>query len=386
MKRACTFCASVFLVFSLAWVLPSFGESSEQDLEPGINSDIETLKKDVKELKDRLEAEKSAGGKNNALISAVSGLQITGGISGGYFYASNPGKDTSDSEFLLSNLLVELSSKKKDEPLQFEAAFGETSTPSLFAAPSVNSDYDIEYASLSLKPMNNLILKAGLLKPSAGYEDTYTFNNRNIVLGAVASQQPYNAYGARASYSFSGFNMEAGYYKSRLDRQEYATAEICPNDSWELGLAGTAFGLDFHVYNYHINGMKNLTGVVIEHTIKNIYLAFDVDYWRWDSSMRNTYGGRSSIGAAFYLSPRFGKISVPLRIEYIDQGRSRIYTESTAAKHIYAATLTPTYNFSEHAYARVGGAYISADRAFQDKSGNVKDGRIYLSAELGLLF
>ena len=386
MKKVFLFLVSFFLAFFLVCMLPSFGQPVNQSSETDIKSEMKFLKKDVKDLKERLAEEENKTRNNNALSSGISDLEVSGGISGGYFYASNPGKETSDNKFLLSNFLVEISSEKKGRPLGFVAAFGETSTPSLFDAPEINSNYDIEYASLSLKPVSDLTLKAGLLMPAAGYEDTYTFNNRNIVTGALASQQPYNAYGARVIYSVSGIDLLAGYYKSRLDDQEYCTAGKCPDDSWELGLGGTASGLDFHVFNYHLNGMRNLTGVVIEHTIKNIHLAFNVDYWKWNSSMRNTYGGRSSIGAAFYLSPRFGKISVPLRIEYIDQGRSRIYTESTAAKHIYAATLTPTYNFSEHAYARVGGAYISADRAFQDKSGNVKDGRIYLSAELGLLF
>lgn len=386
MKKVFVFCVFVFLVFSLAFVLPSFGQPPGESQKPGLQSDIESLKKDVKDLKERLAEKEVKAGNNNALSSAISGLEITGGISGGYFHASNPGKDTSKDEFLLSNFLMEISSDKKERPVDFIAGLGETSTPSLFDAPEVNSDYDIEYASLSLKPVSDLTFETGLLMPNAGYEDTYTFNNRNIVTGALASQQPYNAYGARVTYSVSGMDLLAGYYKSRLDDQEYCTDGRCPDDSWELGLGWSVSGFDFNVYNYHLNDMKNLTGVVIERTIQNIYFALNMDYWRWDSSMSTYYTRRSSMGAAFYVSPSFGKISIPLRLEYIDQGGSRIYTDNTNARHIYTATITPTYHFSDNSYVRIEGAYIGADRAFQNKDGDVKDGRIYLSAELGFLF
>jgi len=386
MKKVFVFFVSIFFAFSLVCVVPSFGRTGDQPGNADIKSEIKSLKKDVENLKQKLAEEENKTKNNNALSSAIAGLEITGGISGGYFYASNPGQDTSDDEFLLSNLLVEISSKKKESPLGFVAAFGETSTPSLFDAPEINSNYDIEYASLSLNPAKNVTLEAGLLMPNAGYEDTYTYNNRNIVLGAVASQQPYNAYGARVTYSVSGFDMIAGYYKSRLDDQEYSTDGKRAGDSWELGLAGSVSGFDFSVYNYHLKRMKNLTGVVIEHTVRNIYLALNVDYWRWDSSMRASYERRSSIGAAFYVSPSFGKISVPLRLEYIDQGKSRIYTDNTDARHIYTATITPTYHFSENAYMRIEGAYIGADGTFAEKDGDVKDGRVYVSMELGFVF
>jgi hypothetical protein len=49
--------------------------------------------------------------------------------------------------------------------------------------------------------------------PIRGFENTYTYNNKNILLGAIASQQPYNAYGARASYDISSISLWGGYYK-----------------------------------------------------------------------------------------------------------------------------------------------------------------------------
>jgi len=331
-------------------------------------------------------ADNSTPSDNGPLQSILSGLELTGGISAGFFYASNPGNDTSDNEFLLSNFLVELSSADENFPLGFVGAFGETSTPSLFDTPETNNDFKIEYASLTFNPNTDTSLEVGLLQPNAGYENTYTFNNINVILGALASQQPYNAYGARLGYDVNSISLWAGYYKKRLDEEEYEINGSSPDNTWEIGLEGSVLDYRFSIYHYHINGLKNLTGAVLERTIKNVYLAFNIDYWNWDSGMKNIYESKSSIGGAVYLCPQFKHFSIPVRLEYIDQGESGIYSESLYAKRIYTATISPTYHFSENAYIRVESAYIAADKAFADKSGNSKNNRICLAAEVGYVF
>lgn len=75
-----------------------------------------------------------------------------------------------------------------------------------------------------------------------------------------------------------------------------------------------------------------------------------------------------------------------MRLEYINQDKSRIYTDSMKTKDIYAITITPTYNFSKNSYARVEASYMNANKAFQNKQGNIKNVRIYLSEEIAFLF
>jgi len=110
-------------------------------------------------------------------------LHVAGGMSAGEFYASNSGPDVSDNEIIVSNILFELSAEGNEHPIAFEAAVGETSTPSLLNPPETATDLDLEYASLSLTALPGTTIEAGLLKPDAGFEDTYTFNNANVVLG-----------------------------------------------------------------------------------------------------------------------------------------------------------------------------------------------------------
>jgi hypothetical protein len=360
-------------------------------LEDSLATEDQDVKQEMTDLKNRVIALEQKGGPhetpvNRLFQSAFSGLQLGGGISAGFFYASNPGKDVSDNEFLLSNFLVQLSSKDSDQPVGFVGAFGETSTPSLLSTPENNTDFDIEYASLILKPMSDVSLEMGLLQPNAGFECSYTYNNINILLGALASQQPYNAYGARLGYDIHGFRLIAGYYKKRLDQTEYNDNGSPPGDSWEIGVSGSVLSNKFSIYHYHLEAERNLTGAVIERTVKNVHLAVNIDYWNREADKSTLYGSRSSLGGAFYIAPQFGHFLIPLRLEYIDQGESRIYIDNADAKHIYAVTISPTYRFRENAYIRVESAYVYADNAFADKNGNSKNSRICFAAEIGYLF
>jgi hypothetical protein len=127
-------------------------------------------------------------------------------------------------------------------------------------------------------------------------------------------------------------------------------------------------------------------GASVERTIGNIDLAFNIDYWKWSKDVENLYEKDSSIGAAFYICPNFEKFSIPIRLEYIKQDKSRIYTENPDAHDIYSATVSPTWHFSDSTYIRAEAAYINGDSAFEDKTGNSKDQRLNLAVELGYMF
>ena len=206
------------------------------------------------------------------------------------------------------------------------------------------------------------------------------------MLGALASQQPYNAYGARLGYDTNGFHWRAGYYKNRLDQSEYNDNGSMLGDSWEIGVSGSVSDNKFSIYHYHLDARRNLTGLVVERMLGNVCLAVNVDYWNWDMKLKSYYGSKSAVGAAFYIDPSFGPLSIPVRLEYVDQEESRIYTGNVEAKHIYTATFSPTYQFCDHAYVRVESAYVKAEQAFSDTDGDGKNHRISLAAEVGYLF
>ena len=238
---------------------------------------ISSVLADESTTADNMDVKQENAVSNNTLQSVLSCLKVSGGISAGYFYASNSGDEPKD-QFLLSNFLVEISSTDETLPVSFIGAFGETSTPSLLDSPENNDKFKIEYAALILDLITDASLELGLLEPNAGFENTYTFRNMNVILGAVASQQPYNAYGGRLCYDMNDISLWGGYYKERLDDEEYNT----PDYAWEIGLSGSISENAFTLYHYNIKGQRNLSGMIIERTIQNVDIGFNIDYWIWE--------------------------------------------------------------------------------------------------------
>jgi hypothetical protein len=334
-------------------------------------------------VSDNVEIKEKNMDKNNMpLQSVLAEIDITGGISAGYFYASNPGEDTEEDAFLLSNLLVEISTSDEELPIGFTGAFGETSTHSILGTPENNTDFDIEYASLTLRPVKEMSFEIGLLQPNAGYENTYTYNNKNILLGATASQQPYNAYGARIGYDVNGLCLWGGYFRERLDDEEYNS----PDSAWEIGLSTPVGENTLSLYHYNIKDQRSVSGAVIERTINDIDLALNIDYWRWSNPMNELYESHSSFGGAFYICPNFGNFSIPLRLEYINQKNSQIFIENPDTKDIYTVTVSPTWHYNENTYIRAEAAYVKADGGFVDEDGRIRDNRINCAIELGFTF
>lgn len=321
-------------------------------------------------------------GFEKTLSSVMAGLEVSGGISAGWFFTSRPGAGFCSSGWLLSNLLVEISPKDKTAPLIFTAAFGETSTPSLIGSPENTNELHIEYAFLTVTPVAGLTAEVGLLEPIAGCENTYTFRNKNAFLGAVASQQPYNAYGGRIGYASKKTSLHAGYYQDRLDREEYRTGDSAPGNSWELGLSGSIGGTDASVYYYHVEKTRSLTCMVIERTVGAFDLALNVDYWKRDVGMKSSHGDDHAVGGALYVVPHFGRFSLPLRLEYVDQGNSGLYLGGVSANRVYTATLSPTYRIRDNAYVRADAGYARAKNGFMDDDGHVKSDRVCLAVEI----
>jgi hypothetical protein len=421
------FMASLFLLpLKNAWCEDTSDAEIRKEIEDLKSKikELDSLKTRLRELEERMspksevsvpgtvkeelikgEKEEEKGEKKRLVeISSpyLGNISIGGGLSGGYFVGNNEGEEGKKDNFVLTNLLIDITSEIKNGMFGFNVGLGGVTTPSVLGSPDDTiPDFRIEYASLSLRPiksLHGLAFEGGLLQPNSGYESTYTFNNRNITVGALASQQPYNAVGSRATYSFSeDLRIWSGIFKHRLEHDEYETEvdegngntfskNVQDSYSWEAGICDDIGGVGLSLYHYHLTGLRHLTGISAEYTIDNLYMALNIDYWRWSSDMERYFGDRSSVGVALYLAPSFNKFSLPLRLEYIGQGKSRIYLSSPEAENIYAATLTPTYNFTDNVLIRTEGSYVHAHDGFSDHNGNPEDDKFLLSSELVVKF
>ncbi len=331
------------------------------------------------------------------LSNSLSELEISGGVSGGWFYTTEPIINTKSSNFILTNLLLDISSSIGGGIAGFNLGLGGVATPSVFSTLNEALPvFDIEYAQINLKPVKPILFEIGLLRPNSGYESTYTFNNPNITVGALASQQPYNAVGARFTYIQSeDLKVWIGMYKHRLSDEEYMT-EIEENaeprsvgaqdsNSWEAGINSSVNRIGISLYHYHLNALRYLSGIILDYSeIKNLYLAVNADYWHWSSNMEKYFKDKSSPGAAIYIVPSLKKMQFPIRLEYIHEGESKIYLDSIEAKDIYAITFTPTYNLLSDVYIRAEVSYVYANNGFNDIYGNPSNMKYNFAIETGI--
>jgi hypothetical protein len=431
-RKHCILLLCLITVF--LFLLPCNNASCEDTGDAEIRKELEKLKSKIKELDSlkakvrELEANLSAKGEVSAPETAkeelregekeekkeerkrlvtisspfLGNISIGGGLSGGYFAGNNEGKGGKKDNFVLTNLLVDITSEIKNGMFGFNVGLGGVTTASVFDSPNDTlPDFRIEYAAIDLKPIKSLqglSFRGGLLQPNSGYECTYTFNNRNVTVGALASQQPYNAVGAGAAYTFGeDFRIWSSIFKHRLEHDEYETEfddrqgnafskNVQNSYSWEAGVTDNIKGVGVSLYHYHLTDLRHLTGIAAEYTIDNLYVALNVDHWRWSDAVDRYVEDRSSTGAALYLDPSFKRFSLPLRLEYIHQGKSRIYLSSEDAENIYAATLTPTYNFTDNVLIRTEGSYVHANGGFSDHEGRPKDDKFLFSTELVFKF
>ena len=392
MKKA-LLCATMLLIASPSWAQDASVDEDIAILKQKVQQ-LEKLQSEVKELKQEI------GTKRAASISTQNKdtqVKVSGGVSSGFFFANNPGEDASsnrESKFILTNDIIGLSISPKDYPFSTKIELGGTSEAPVLGYNvkdrSATPGFKLKCADLSLNVVPKLKLDIGLLHSVAGRESAYSFNNKNIAFGVLASQEPGNVYGTRATYSINGFDVYAGYYRNRMNDGEYAIKNYDDaNHSYEFGVSGNVAGFDGTAYYYNINRIKSLAGLTFDRDFGNIYVAFDGGYWQWtdDAKKFQGYKDKSAYGLGVYVSPKLNKnIEIPVRLEYANQHKSHIYISNSNEDNIYTITVTPTYHLTDAIYLRTEGAYIHAKNSFADNDGSLKDGKYYLGAEVGYIF
>jgi hypothetical protein len=214
----------------------------------------------------------------------------------------------------------------------------------------------------TLKPSNGFGLEMGLLQPNSGFENTYTYNIIKIISWVQLLRSSPITHMAQGPVMISPLlDIWVDILRTDLMMRNIIHRIIHGRLARQRQLNDT----DFNIYNYYIKGQENLVGASVERTIGNTDLAFNVDYWKWSDDVESLYENDSSIGAAFYICPNFDKFSIPIRLEYINQDKSQLYTESPDTQDIYSATLSPTWHFNDSAYIRAEASYINADSAFE---------------------
>ncbi len=297
------------------------------------------------------------------LTGAVSAAEVTfklpvevhGGFSAGYKYAHSTAEG-----FEVTNFLVELSKPAETGDIGFTSAFGYLPSN---GASTTGDNFGFQYGYLSIVPMEGVTLDAGVLATNVGYEVANTYANPNITIARIWGGQPVYYGGARLTYSVAeGIDV-------------FGEVNDDGNDgAWSVGSIGSLGIADYVVSYYDKNDPKesDIVDVILSTSATDsLDLAVNFDY----QIGRNKNG----YGVAFYITPKMGNISLPVRVESFDDNGSGAYGNKG-----WDLAVTPTYNFKS-GYLRAEVFYYDYNKA-ETVVGYSKKTNTVFRVEAGLTF
>lgn len=315
---------------------------------------------------------------------SLAGQDITlgGGTTGGYFYATDTGSKKQDT-IVVSDFITELSSEAKPGGVGFTAGLGVLTEPSVYNDElGGTGSYMFQYGWLSLKPVDNLEIDAGQLATNVGYEVAPTYANSNINLGLVWYGQPIYYPGIRATYSMGDMSVYAEVNKNTSYGAKTGAA---------IGASGKIGGVDA-LFSYFTNaGKVSIADFILSKTVGGVDLAVNADYQMKAEAVKTAGTDDAAYGIAFYATvPVMDKVTLPLRVEYVDDGTSGLYGlgGAGASNSAISFTVTPTYHFTDNTFVRAELAYVSTDKkgVFFDDKGNPTDSNTSVAVQTGYLF
>jgi len=309
-------------------------------------------------------------------------ITLSGGITGAYFYNS----DTKRDAFAVPDALIDLATEAKPGVVAFDVGLGTLSGNSLATsdAPLTSGagTVGVQYGWVSVLPVDGLKVDAGKLATNVGYEVYPSYGDDNILRGLVWNNQPAYYNGARATYSMSSFSV-------------YAEANKGGNGSTAgtaIGASGTFGAVSGAINLFSAVNQKSIVDIIASGKVGSIKLAANLDYQTKAEAAKTTGTDDNAYGVALYASMPMGdKASLPVRIEYVNDGTSGLYGLGAAAASNTAMTftITPTYNFSDSTFVRAELAYVSTDKkvpAYVDDKGVNTDSNMIVGVQGGVRF
>jgi hypothetical protein len=310
-------------------------------------------------------------------------ITLSGGVTGGYFYATDTGSTKQDT-IVVSDFLTELSSAAKPGGVGFTAGLGVETQPTVYGGQiaSGTASYAFQYGWVSIVPVKNLEIDAGQLATNVGYEVAPTYANPNINLGLVWFGQPIYYPGVRASYSMGDMSVYAEVNKNTSYGAQTGAA---------FGASGNIGGVDA-LFSYFTNaGKVSIADFILSKTVGGIDLAVNADYQMKAEAAKTPGTDDAAYGIAFYATvPVMDKVTLPLRVEYVDDGTSGLYGlgGAGASNSAVSFTITPTYHFTDSTFVRAEVAYVTTDKkgVFFDDKGVPTDSNTSVAVQTGYLF
>ncbi|MEW5754673.1 MAG: outer membrane beta-barrel protein [Pseudomonadota bacterium] len=322
------------------------------------------------------EALKSEGG-----IISHAAHQLSGGIAAGYYKTTNTGSDDTDN-FQVSDVLLQFSRAASSQGVGYTLGFGSLAAISVLDGGVNNSttyaDFGVQYGWVSVVPVDGLTIDAGKLATNVGYEVTPSLTNPHMTLAALWNGQPAYYPGLRVSYAIGDVTVFGEVSDDTVTVN--GTTATAANS---IGVKGSAAGIDYVASYYNYSGAKNIVDVIASTKLGEIPVAINLDYHMLDDAAKVSGNDDNAYGVALYAKPSFGAVSVPVRVEYMNDGTSGIYGVDTG----YTLTVTPTYTFPDNSFVRAEVSYVTTDNEiFSDKNGAPEDTKTSFGVQAGVLF
>jgi len=309
-------------------------------------------------------------------------ITLSGGITGAYLYNS----DTKRDAYAVADALIDLASEAKTGGMGFDLGIGTLGMNALDSSSPLTAignggNTAVQYGWVSVIPTDGLEIDAGKLATNVGYEVAPSYADANILRGLVWFNQPVYYTGARATYSTGGMSFYAEANKNAFGTGSGSGA----------GISGSFGSVDASLNVLSVVNSVSIVDVILSSKIGSVDVAANIDYEAQAEAAKVTGTDDNAYGIALYATvPMGAQASLPIRVEYVDDGTSGIYGLGAAGASNTAMTftVTPTYNFSDSTFVRAELAYVSTDKktTYVDDKNVLTDSNLIVGAQGGILF
>jgi hypothetical protein len=309
-------------------------------------------------------------------------ITLSGGITGAYFYNTDSKRDA----YSVTDALIDLATTAKPGNVAFDVGIGTLPMNNIASSAGPLStgagDTAVQYGWISVMPVDGLKIDAGKLTTNVGFEVAPSYADGNILRGLVWFNQPVYYNGARVTYTLGGVNVYAEANKDAAGSGAGSAA----------GLSGSFGGVNAALNVANTVNVKNIVDVILSGKLGGIDVAANIDYQSKAEAAKAAGSDDNAYGVALYAAlPLGARASLPVRVEYVDDGTSGLYGlgAPSASNSAITLTVTPTYNFSASTFVRAEVAYVSTDKkvnAYVDDKGAADDGNLMVGIQGGVRF
>lgn len=312
-------------------------------------------------------------------------IHITGGAAGGY-YASNREVTRKNDQNRLSDFLLGIHAITKEQHVELSGGFGILPSYSLLdnGVDSAGNTTSLQYATISVHPIENLTLELGRISSNVGYESTMSFDNAHSLASVQSTAQPGYFPGTRLSYGTDALSV---YIEQSDDNGGAIPSGVATSQAWATGAMGAVSGISYVVGYHSYSGLRTLTDLILSGKVAGMDVAFTYDRITLTEAALATPADKDHAEsvALYFSGPTFGNVTVPFRLETFDDHGNGIYgTSNGAAGKGHSVTITPTWNFTENAYIRTDFSYLKFEnKILQGDNGNMEDNRFLFVLQAG---